>query len=165
MESKIEKENENIKEKEINEQEELDKQIEKKLGDLLLRGWTMLAESCPLESCQVPLMKSPDGQKYCVNCEMWQFDNKKRQKKKFTELIPLHGKQNITIKHMDLVKPLKKKILINDTVENVLRGKLFFLAQKLDIENDLRNIEEIIKAMNLMMDTILHYKKIQNNNN
>ena len=62
MESKIEKENENIKEKEINEQEELDKQIEKKLGDLLLRGWTMLAESCPLESCKVPLMKSPDGQ-------------------------------------------------------------------------------------------------------
>ena len=57
MESKIEKENENIKEKEINEQEELDKQIEKKLGDLLLRGWTMLAESCPLESCKVPLMK------------------------------------------------------------------------------------------------------------
>ena len=89
---------------------------------------------------------------------------KKDKKKKFTELIPLHGKQNITIKHMDLVKPLKKKILINDTVENVLRGKLFFLAQKLDIENDLRNIEEIIKAMNLMMDTIEHYYMIKKSN-
>ena len=88
----------------------------------------------------------------------------KKDKKKFTELIPLHGKQNITIKHMDLVKPLKKKILINDTVENVLRGKLFFLAQKLDIENDLRNIEEIIKAMNLMMDTIEHYYMIKKSN-
>ena len=65
---------------------------------------------------------------------------------------------------MDLVKPLKKKILINDTVENVLRGKLFFLAQKLDIENDLRNIEEIIKAMNLMMDTIEHYYMIKKSN-
>ena len=55
--------------------------IEKKLGDLILRGWTMLADSCPLETCRCPLMRSPDGQKYCVNCEMWQFDNKKRQKK------------------------------------------------------------------------------------
>jgi uncharacterized Zn finger protein (UPF0148 family) len=137
--------------------------IEKKLGDLILRGWTMLADSCPLESCRCPLMRSPDGQKYCVNCEMWQFDNKKRQKKKFTELIPLHGKQNITIKHMDLVKPLKKKKL-NDSFDNILKDKLLYLAEKLNNENDLRNIEEILKAMNLMMDTIEHYYMIKKSN-
>ena len=161
MESKIEKENENIKEKEINEQEELDKQIEKKLGDLLLRGWTMLAESCPLESCKVPLMRSPDGQKYCVNCEMWQFDNKKRKEKKFNELIPLKGKQDIQVKHMELTNPNKKKVIPNfDSIEIILNDKLNYLANRLSQESDLRNIEDIMKTMNLMMDTISHYKKI-----
>ena len=161
MESKIEKENENIKEKEINEQEELDKQIEKKLGDLLLRGWTMLAESCPLESCKVPLMKSPDGQKYCVNCEMWQFDNKKRKEKKFNELIPLKGKQDIQLKHMELTNLNRKKVIPNfDSIEIILNDKLNYLANRLNQESDLRNIEDIMKTMNLMMDTISHYQKI-----
>ena len=158
MESKIEKENN--QEKEIKE-EDLDKQIEKKLSDLLLRGWTMLAESCPLESCKVPLMRSPDGQKYCVNCEMWQFDNKKRKEKKFNELIPLKGKQDIQIKHMELTNLNKKKVIPNfDSIEIILNDKLKYLANRLNQESDLRNIEDIMKTMNLMMDTISHYQKI-----
>ena len=158
MESKIEKENN--QEKEIKE-EDLDKQIEKKLSDLLLRGWTMLAESCPLESCKVPLMKSPDGQKYCVNCEMWQFDNKKRKEKKFNELIPLKGKQDIQLKHMELTNLNRKKVIPNfDSIEIILNDKLNYLANRLNQESDLRNIEDIMKTMNLMMDTISHYQKI-----
>ena len=58
---------------------------DKKLGDLMLRGWTMLADSCI--TCRCPLMRSPDGQKYCVNCEVWVYDNKKREPKKFSELF------------------------------------------------------------------------------
>ena len=158
MESKIEKENN--QEKEIKE-EDLDKQIEKKLSDLLLRGWTMLAESCPLESCKVPLMRSPDGQKYCVNCEMWQFDNKKRKEKKFNELIPLKGKQDIQLKHMELTNLNRKKVIPNfDSIEIILNDKLKYLANRLNQESDLRNIEDIMKTMNLMMDTISHYQKI-----
>ena len=97
--------------KEKKKEEENFEGVEKKLSDLLLRGWTMLADSCPLESCRVPLMRSPDGQKYCVNCEMWQFDNKKRKEKKFNELVPLKGKQEIEIKHMELTNPKKKNYL------------------------------------------------------
>ena len=90
---------------------------------------------------------------------------RKEKKKKFTELIPVK-EQKIAVKHMEITKPVKNKILLgNDSVENILKGKLLYLAQRLDKESDLRNIEEIMKAMNLMMDTILHYKKIQNNNN
>uniref|UniRef100_A0A0G4FRT1 VTT domain-containing protein n=1 Tax=Chromera velia CCMP2878 TaxID=1169474 RepID=A0A0G4FRT1_9ALVE len=39
------------------------------LGDLLLRGWTMLGEHCP--NCQeVPLMRHPrSGLEWCVQCE------------------------------------------------------------------------------------------------
>ena len=121
----------------------------------------MLAESCPLESCKVPLMKSPDGQKYCVNCEMWQFDNKKRKEKKFNELIPLKGKQDIQLKHMELTNLNRKKVIPNfDSIEIILNDKLNYLANRLNQESDLRNIEDIMKTMNLMMDTISHYKKI-----
>jgi uncharacterized Zn finger protein (UPF0148 family) len=42
-----------------------------KLGDYLLRGWTMLADNCP--RCQVPLMRKParegeNGSMMCVSC-------------------------------------------------------------------------------------------------
>ena len=58
---------------------------DKKLGELMLRGWTMLSNSC--STCNCPLMRSPDGQKYCVNCEVWVYDNKKREPKKYSELF------------------------------------------------------------------------------
>ena len=44
---------------------------DKKLGELMLRGWTMLSETCSVSNCLCPLMRSPDMQKYCVNCEEW----------------------------------------------------------------------------------------------
>ena len=145
--------------KEKKKEEENFEGVEKKLSDLLLRGWTMLADSCPLESCRVPLMRSPDGQKYCVNCEMWQFDNKKRKEKKFNELVPLKGKQEIEIKHMELTNP-KKNIIHHDSIETILNDKLKYLANRLNNESDLRNIEEITHTMDLMMDTISHYQKM-----
>jgi len=64
---------------------------------------------------------------------------------------------------MDLVKPIKKN-LINDSIDYILKDKLFYLSEKLNNENDLRNIEEIMKSMNLMMDTIEHYYKIKKSN-
>ena len=60
---------------------------DKKLGELMLRGWTLLSDCCSVSSCACPLMRSPDGQKYCVNCEAWILDNKKREKKNYNELF------------------------------------------------------------------------------
>lgn len=42
-----------------------------KLGDKLLRGWIMLAQVCPNESCYgIPLMKNPENSIIsCVGCE------------------------------------------------------------------------------------------------
>ena len=166
MESKEEKEEKKEEEKEEKKEEEKDEEnyegIEKKLGDLMLRGWTMLADSCPLESCKCPLMRSPDGQKYCVNCEMWQFDNKKREKKKFTEIVPLKNQQNIAIKHMEVMKPIQNKITyLNDSIENVLSNKLKYLAERINNENDIRNLEELMKAFNNLIDTIKHYESLK----
>ena len=145
-----------------NDEEDPFKGIDKKLSDLMLRGWTMLAESCPIESCRCPLMRSPDGQKYCCNCEMWQFDNKKREKKKFTEIVPLKNQQNIAIKHMEVMKPIQNKITYqNDSIENVLSNKLKYLAERINKENDIRNLEELMKAFNNLIDTIKHYESLK----
>jgi uncharacterized Zn finger protein (UPF0148 family) len=145
-----------------NDDEDPFKGIDKKLSDLMLRGWTMLAESCPIESCRCPLMRSPDGQKYCCNCEMWQFDNKKREKKKFTEIVPLKNQQNIAIKHMEVMKPIQNKITYqNDSIENVLSNKLKYLAERINKENDIRNLEELMKAFNNLIDTIKHYESLK----
>ena len=145
-----------------NDDEDPFKGIDKKLSDLMLRGWTMLAESCPIESCRCPLMRSPDGQKYCCNCEMWQFDNKKREKKKFTEIVPLKNQQNIAIKHMEVMKPIQNKITYqNDSIENVLSNKLKYLAERINNENDIRNLEELMKAFNNLIDTIKHYESLK----
>jgi uncharacterized Zn finger protein (UPF0148 family) len=39
--------------------------VTKKMGDYLLKGWTMLQDSCP--QCAVPLMKKDDNT-ICVSC-------------------------------------------------------------------------------------------------
>ena len=140
-------------------------EVYKKLGDLILRGWTMLAESCPLESCKCPLMRSPDGQKYCVNCEMWQFDNKKTKKKKFTDLVPLQGKQLLQVKHTELIQPKNFKsipIKIEKSVEELLHDKLQILAKRIYDEKDIKKIDEISKVMEQIMSLIEHYKQIYN---
>ncbi|GMH38995.1 hypothetical protein BSKO_06893 [Bryopsis sp. KO-2023] len=44
------------------------------IGELLLRGWTMLAQSC--DDCRVPLMQDPQsGGKLCVNCQKTTHDS------------------------------------------------------------------------------------------
>jgi uncharacterized Zn finger protein (UPF0148 family) len=163
MESNIDNDNNNNKNtNKNNDDEDIFKGIDKKLSDLMLRGWTMLAESCPIESCRCPLMRSPDGQKYCCNCEMWQFDNKKREKKKFTEIVPLKNQQNLAIKHMEVMKPIQNKITyLNDSIENVLSNKLKYLAERINNENDIRNLEELMKAFNNLIDTIKHYESLK----
>jgi len=154
--------NNNNKNTNKNKEEDPFKGIDKKLSDLMLRGWTMLAESCPIESCRCPLMRSPDGQKYCCNCEMWQFDNKKREKKKFTEIVPLQNHQNLAIKHMEVMKPIQNKInYLNDSIENVLSNKLNYLAERINNENDIRNLQELMKAFNNLIDTIKHYESLK----
>ena len=148
------------------EEEEQFHGVDKKLGDLMLRGWTMLAETCPLESCKCPLMRSLDGQKYCVNCEMWQFDNKKREKKKFTELVPMQGKQVLQVKHTELIKPKKFDpipVTSEKSVEELLNEKLQILAKRIYDEKDLKKIEEISKVMEQIMNLIEHYKTIYSN--
>ena len=75
----------------------------------------MLAESCTVSNCRCPLMRSPDGQKYYVNCETWIYPNKNPKQKKFSELfatkseIKKEKKQQKKKKEKKKIKKLKKR--------------------------------------------------------
>ena len=158
---------------------------DKKLGELMLRGWTMLSDCCSVSSCACPLMRSPDGQKYCVNCEVWVLDNKKREKKNYNELFqskinqvkkekkdPEQKKEtqpkNETQK--DEIKPKiekqekknneEKKPISNDSVVQLLDNKLKMLANNLIETTDNLKSTQIIELMEKIITLIEHYKKI-----
>ena len=162
---------------------------DKKLGELMLKGWTMLSESC--DTCNCPLMRNPDGQKYCVNCEVWVYDNKKKEQKKFSELFPSRINQMKQEKKEIIQKNEKKgaqekkekelkkesqkkekeekiekkpqnipKSITNGSFIDLLNNKLILLAQNLNEETDVKKCEEIIELMNKVIGLIEHYKKI-----
>lgn len=144
------------------ETEEIYEGVNKRLSDLMQRGWIMLAESCSLDSCKCPLMRSPDGQKYCCGCEMWQFDNKPRQKKKFGEVILYKGNRQNQENSTQVSKPLNKDKLYNlsSPILQTLNMKLSYLNQKLINETDLHMIKVIVNDMNLIMDAIQKCKNL-----
>ena len=162
MEEKPEVKDENIIENKDDHKEEMNldeeseyNEVDKKLSALMLKGWMMLADSCPLESCRCPLMKSPDGQKYCVNCESWIFDPKKRVKKKFGELIPIgrpKGKE-AQVEHTE-ISERKVKPTANVDLLQTLNLKLNYLTNKLSQETDVHSLEVILKDINLNLDAI-----------
>ena len=106
--------------------EDEDKEIEKKLSDLMNMGWTLLEDNCPLESCHCPLLKSLDGNKYCVRCEMWQFPDKERSRQRYTDLV-LKAHQELAIRETGLAKINNKRFNFNfgkETLLNSLKAKL-----------------------------------------
>ena len=154
----------------------------KRLGDLMLRGWTMLSDSCSVLNCNCPLMRSPDGQKYCVNCETWIYPNKKPEPKKFDELFSSKNQMNQEkpkIKEKkgekkEEKKEEKKGILINEekketphfeinndlSLVELIENKLKTLGKQLNEENDINKCENIIHLMNTSLDLLERVKKI-----
>ena len=140
--------------------------LDEKLADLMNLGWTLAAESCPLESCHTPLLRSLDGNKYCVKCEMWQFPDKERRKQKFTDLV-VHQPQDLElIKETALAQLSNKKLLYyNNSVKknllNSLRAKLAYLSSILNETIDnvktnqiLNNIELCVKNIKLINESL-----------
>ncbi|MCQ2816948.1 MAG: autoantigen p27 domain-containing protein [archaeon] len=152
-----ETENKNIKEEEKKEEDIEDEynEVDKKLSSLMMKGWTMMADSCPLDSCRCPLMKSPDGQRYCVNCESWIFEPKKRVKKRFSELVPLRNpKMKEDERQHTEISQRTTNGISNVELLPVLNMKLNYLTNKLSKETDLHLIEVILKDINLSLDAI-----------
>ena len=127
--------------------------VDKKLAELMMKGWVLLSELCPLESCGCPLMKNLDGQKYCCGCEMWHFDGKERSKKqKFGELVFLQANQR---NQLQLKQNNQFNFTLSDNVIQSSQLKLAYLSSILNRETDLTKtyrlllIHENIKASSL----------------
>ena len=138
-----------------NESEE--KEIEKKLSDLMNMGWTLLEEKCPLESCDCPLLKSLDGNKYCVKCEMWQFPDQVKARQKYTDLV-VKSNQELVLRETGLTKIYKNSISLDiygkETVLNSLKAKLAYLSSVLNQTKDLSKTQQILKNIELCLKNI-----------
>ena len=141
---------------EVNEEKKDDKEIEKKLSDLLNIGWMLLEERCPLESCDCPLLKSFDGNKYCVKCEMWQFPDQVKAKQKFTDLV-VKSSQELALRETSLAKVYPKNINFiygKEAIINSLRAKLAYLSSILNQTKDLTKTKQILENIELCIQNI-----------
>ena len=142
---------------ESKEQNVDDKEIEKKLSDLLNIGWILLDEKCPLETCDCPLLKSFDGNKYCVKCEMWQFPDQVKAKQKYTDLV-VKSSQEIALRETRLAKVYPTKINFDiygkETILNSLRAKLAYLSSVLNQTKDLTKTKQILENIELCVKNI-----------
>ena len=138
-----------------NEDEE--KAIEKKLSDLMEMGWTLLEVNCPLESCHCPLLKSLDGNKYCVKCEMWQFPDKERSRQRYTDLV-LKAHQELALRETGLMKINNNRFNLNyfgkESLLNSLKTKLAYLSSILNNTVDQNKTQQILQNMDLCMKNI-----------
>ena len=136
--------------------EDEEKEIEKKLSDLMNMGWTLLEDNCPLESCHCPLLKSLDDNKYCVRCEMWQFPDKERSRQRYTDLV-LKAHQELAIRETGLAK-INKRLNFNsfgkEAILNSLRAKLAYLSSILNQTPDQTKTQQILQNIELCLKNI-----------
>ena len=144
------------KEPKVTSQKEEEKEIEKKLSELMDIGWTLLEENCPLESCHCPLLKSLDGNKYCVKCEMWQFPDQVKTKQKYTDLV-VKAHQELAIRETGLMKIRNQRfnyIFGKESLLNSLKTKLAYLSSILNNTLDQNKTQQILQNMDLCMKNI-----------
>ena len=137
--------------------EDKNAEIERKLSELLTIGWTLLDEKCPLESCDCPLLKSFDGNKYCVNCEMWQFPDQVKARQKYTDLV-VKSNQELIIRETGLTKLYQNRINFNiyskESALHSLKTKLAYLSSILNQTKDLSKTQQILQNIELCLKNI-----------
>jgi hypothetical protein len=97
-------------------------------------------------------MMSPDGQKYCVGCEQWQFE-KKRQK--YGEIM-LKGVTDVQPKEMSVQTKASLNLdsLLNESLIRCLQTKLYFLSSLLNKESDVNKIKELLETIKYCLEDI-----------
>ena len=156
---------ENSSEKPNNKPE---KSVESKLGDLMMQGWTMLADSCFLDSCSTPLMKdNVTKQIYCCGCEAWVVNKeRKKEKAKFNEIVSLEGRRNMVAnkKNTEITKIDNSNTNYSKdypSFREVLERKLIDMSQWLQNEKCPDKCNSILDAMKKIMEML---KGLQINN-
>lgn len=107
----------------------------KKMADLLRRGATMLAESCP--QCGSPLFKVGDDV-YCAKCD----------------------RRIVYAKSGDEIEPQAVKTLIPE-LRVTLIGKLKALNELVESENDIETLTRIANLMILLLQSLHHLESMK----
>lgn len=133
--------------------------VEDKIGELLLQGWTLLADSCFNENCRIPLVRdSITNQIYCVGCEAWVFYNERTTKKlKFTALVALGNRRDDEIDESKGMEVCKKTVPIEITCpsfKTILENKMFELVELLKKEKEPSNCVSQLDAIKKIYDLI-----------
>ncbi len=110
----------------------MSKDLTKKAAEMLLKGATLLSEHCPY--CKgVRVMK--DGHALCINCGR-EPEKKDIPKEKITQSTKSH-------------------------LEETLEKKLEFISKELEQESNHEKQQEILKSINLLLETIKKIKNMQ----
>ncbi len=126
------------------------KSVEDKLGDLIMQGWTLLADHCFIDSCHTPLVKeNVTNQIYCVGCEAWVFTKERTKKEhRFNELVALEGKRNVDIKQStDICKTHDTIKITCPSFRTILEHKMNELCIRLQNEKDIYKCNELLDAL------------------
>ena len=90
--------------------------VSKKLGEKMLAGWALLADSCP--ECEgTPLMSKQGGPLHCVQCE------KSFEKNKNGQIFPILTINNSKISKEVLQDSISKPVVKNINVEKLIYPK------------------------------------------
>ncbi len=147
--------------------EQNDKSVENKLGELMLQGWTMLADHCFMESCHTPLMRdNVTKQIYCVGCEAWVINKDKRKhEQKYNELVSLEGKRNIILKNNNEVSIPKQSSFSGPSsfksFRDCLETKMLEFSSWLQNEHDISKCNSILDAMKKTLEMLKDLKENQ----
>ena len=110
----------------------MSKSLTKKAAEMLLNGGTLLSEHCPY--CKgVRVMK--DGHALCISC------GREPEKKDIPKEKTQQGAKS--------------------TLEETLEKKLESISKELEQENNHEKQQEILKSINLLLETIEKIKKKQ----
>ncbi len=81
----------------------------KKMAELLKLGAVMLAETCPVEGCNLPLFKLPSGEIIC----------------------PVHGKIHV-VKTDEEAREVRKKVVLTDILDRLENKVLNILSDMIN---------------------------------
>jgi len=115
----------------------------KKMADLLRSGFTMLNIACP--ECSNPIFRSKDNEKFCPSCN---------RKVLFVDEKPYNSK-NKANENMSRLSQINEGNIVNnsiDSIEEILNGKIKWIAEKLQNETQLDLIVKCIQILSNLYD-------------
>ncbi|UCG00515.1 MAG: hypothetical protein JSW11_12890 [Candidatus Heimdallarchaeota archaeon] len=113
----------------------------KQMSTLLLSGATMLADSCP--DCKVPLFKKSE-KIFCPKC----------------------GRKAVYVSSDDEAKQIEHAHSFSETremVQDILTGKLNFMAQKLADCEKIEEMKNILQIIDMLIEISIKIASIQRN--